>query len=1009
MPAGIISSLGVSSLFCRRAIVVILTVLFILPVTGDRLCMATSAGGGGGGGARGVSPGYLNRLEMRKREREIKEKQLQEQKKWEEFEKSFENIDTSAPTPKKAVSRAPVLRLPAGHPETQGELSSVRFLLQRNMFGIDKRFAQEVWGNPKRALRKYKSRQKNAQKKGAVAYRHKTSMDLGNCYYLLGLYSKAKDSFQEAIQKDSDQLPANDRSFAMNSLAAVNEAYGNYKDARETYGNSLKIFQQTNNQQGQSMVLMNIAVMDLNRGKLESAFDYINKSINVSKGGEVKHHILNLMGAGRGLRKSGYMEQAVLMFDQAIQTAKESGEQGKIYELLIDKANTLMSMDLNDQALDSFKSALKELDQNQPLAFQINHAIGNILMDQGKIDDAEKYIKRGKYNSDLARLALLRNDLDMARRLFDQLRGNAKKYNRTSDLFAAHLGLGKVYENKGRTGQATRMYGKAVELAESIRAGQLLSERPRFFITPISGFKPIEAGNGLVRTNLKMKRYAKSIYPGEVSKARSFADNIARRADVSKLGVDEKILQEEEELFNRLAALKKGLAVIPRHLDSKRYNEIAHEIKKTEKLILDFEKKIKNSHKTYAAVRFPDPVKLSDAKLQPDEYYLVYDVTTNGVAIRVLKGKKILYGKFKKIQADELNGMVRELRSSFEQVRLGSFNVEVAKKLYDILLKEPLSKIPENTPITIAPDDILTILPFEALVVQGEPEWKAAQWGPYPGGLKYLFDRNPIHFRQSLTAITIGRQLEFGKNDGKSLLVLADPVFSVSDDRVGKAYASKSGLKQKGDNVKVMAPSDGSSLLGIKLSRLKSTGKLAESLGSLFQSDAKVFRGMAANKSVLFSPAGQDLEKFRWIVFATHGYAGSDVPGIMEPFIALSMAPEKSGEFMVMRMTEALNLDLNAELVALTACQTGQGKIVPGEGVISLGRAFQCAGARSTLASLWSVSEITSVNLIEDFFKKMKEGLPVGAAWRKAKEELRSSGYDHPFFWAPFILVGEIK
>jgi CHAT domain-containing protein len=125
----------------------------------------------------------------------------------------------------------------------------------------------------------------------------------------------------------------------------------------------------------------------------------------------------------------------------------------------------------------------------------------------------------------------------------------------------------------------------------------------------------------------------------------------------------------------------------------------------------------------------------------------------------------------------------------------------------------------------------------------------------------------------------------------------------------------------------------------------------------------------------------------------------------MEPFIALSMIPRSQDGFL--RMTEVLDLKLNADLVALTACQTGHGKIIPGEGVISLGRAFQCAGARSTLVSLWSVSEITSVKLMEMFFERLKEGEKTGQAWRKARLNLRSSGYDHPFFWAPFIMVGQ--
>jgi CHAT domain-containing protein len=74
---------------------------------------------------------------------------------------------------------------------------------------------------------------------------------------------------------------------------------------------------------------------------------------------------------------------------------------------------------------------------------------------------------------------------------------------------------------------------------------------------------------------------------------------------------------------------------------------------------------------------------------------------------------------------------------------------------------------------------------------------------------------------------------------------------------------------------------------------------------------------------------------------------------------------------------------------------------------MGMGRAFQYAGAKSVLMSLWSVSETASVNLVENFFKYLKEGKSKLEALRLARDAIRKAGYDHPFFWAPFILVGK--
>ncbi|MEI8183521.1 MAG: CHAT domain-containing protein [Desulfomonile sp.] len=100
---------------------------------------------------------------------------------------------------------------------------------------------------------------------------------------------------------------------------------------------------------------------------------------------------------------------------------------------------------------------------------------------------------------------------------------------------------------------------------------------------------------------------------------------------------------------------------------------------------------------------------------------------------------------------------------------------------------------------------------------------------------------------------------------------------------------------------------------------------------------------------------------------------------------------------------------MNADMVALTACQTGLGKELSGEGVMGMGRAFQYAGAKAVLMSLWSVSEKSSTSMVENFFQNLKEGKGKLEALRLARQDIRDQGYDHPFFWAPFILVGDVN
>ena len=146
--------------------------------------------------------------------------------------------------------------------------------------------------------------------------------------------------------------------------------------------------------------------------------------------------------------------------------------------------------------------------------------------------------------------------------------------------------------------------------------------------------------------------------------------------------------------------------------------------------------------------------------------------------------------------------------------------------------------------------------------------------------------------------------------------------------------------------------------MGLSFKRLEMTGQLARHLEQLDPSKTDLFSGFRASKANLFQ---QPLENYRSLVFATHGYFGKDLPGIMEPVLVLTLVDQPKEKDGFLRMTEVMDLKLNADIVALTACQTGLGKRVSGEGTMNMGRAFQYAGAKSVLMSLWSVEQTASV------------------------------------------------
>jgi CHAT domain-containing protein len=150
-----------------------------------------------------------------------------------------------------------------------------------------------------------------------------------------------------------------------------------------------------------------------------------------------------------------------------------------------------------------------------------------------------------------------------------------------------------------------------------------------------------------------------------------------------------------------------------------------------------------------------------------------------------------------------------------------------------------------------------------------------------------------------------------------------------------------------------------------------------------------------------------DLTAYRYLHFATHGVLAEDVPYLRQPALVLSQAGDLRGEDGFLTVGEILSLRLQADLTVLSACQTGLGQEVTGEGVVGLTRAFLYAGTRAAVVSLWRVEDESTALLMTRFYARIGRGDPPGLALQRAKAELRADArFAHPFFWAAFLLYG---
>jgi CHAT domain-containing protein len=190
----------------------------------------------------------------------------------------------------------------------------------------------------------------------------------------------------------------------------------------------------------------------------------------------------------------------------------------------------------------------------------------------------------------------------------------------------------------------------------------------------------------------------------------------------------------------------------------------------------------------------------------------------------------------------------------------------------------------------------------------------------------------------------------------------------------------------------------------LRLDPLPAGRRELEALRSLSPGAARIWLGAEATEE-----RAKAVDRDARIVhFATHGFADEELP--LESGLALSLPDRwregtENGLLQAWEVFEQVRLD--ADLVTLSACETGLGQEVVGEGLLGLLWAFQYAGARTVLASLWSVNDEATGELMRRFYGNLRAGRPKADALRRAQLDLmRRPGRSGPFFWASFQLVG---
>ncbi|MFQ6111034.1 MAG: CHAT domain-containing protein, partial [Nitrospinota bacterium] len=599
---------------------------------------------------------------------------------------------------------------------------------------------------------------------------------------------------------------------------------------------------------------------------------------------------------------------------------------------------------------------------------------------------------------------------------------------RASEHIAAiQLSQGTIYERKGDLTRARRAYLASIETLEAMRR-KLTSEEHKlvFFERRLDPYEAlISLLLKLYRQESRLEDGALALQLSERARARTALDLLQEVSGKIRAGVDETTLERERDLRAQYYAVAREL-LGQRSPES--INLLRGRLEILELKYSDFLRELESRYPAYARLKNPQPLTLAEIQkqvLREGEVLLEYFVGEQETYLFIAGKERLETILTLPVGKRELAEKVEALRRPFERVkltqRLGTlraFDLRLAHELYGILLKPAEPYIPTTaSAILLVPHGPLFYLPFELLVMELDfrPEPAGVILGQFETARYVLEVYPPISYAPSASVLDPRLRRERGDLPPKDILLAFGNPTAVEPAEVKDADADGDSQPGRGDpgaaqplQVKGSVRMRGGE--SIELPPLPYSEQEVKEVAKLYGERAKVYlRGDATKDRFLSEGPGYPL-----VLLSTHGIFDERHP----MYSALVFAPKtKGGDFELLETHEIFNMRLNAELVTLSACELGLGRIREGEGLVGMSRAFLYAGASSLVVSLWSVYDRSTAQLITGLYRRMQQApgararalreskLKVLRTRQRLKSGRKEFSYAHPFFWAAFILM----
>lgn len=837
------------------------------------------------------------------------------------------------------------------------------------------------------------------------------SLALASSYTSLGIVAWLKDDLVKADQYEHQALDIRKKlapestlvAASLNNLGLIAEGRGDLTKAEQYFRQALDLKQKLLPESLSLVInLINLGNVEGSRGDLDKAEQYFRRALAIQQ--KLAPRNANVAAIFGNL---GKLEQYRKDLEKAEQYYRQS------LEIFQERSPG------SDRVAVALTNLGEVAEQRGDLATAAQYYHQSFAIKEKRAPDS---LSTAETIQDLGNVARFSGDSANAEKYYRQALAIREKVAPGSTMHAESLAaVASILRDQQQLDNAAQFYGQAISALESQTARLGGSEEVR------SGFGAKHSGiyTAYVDLLLAQKKPERAFEVLERSRARVLLEMLtAAHVDI-RTGADPWLLEQERSLQESLRAKsERRLRLLEQKNTEKQLAAISKEIEDLEKQFQDVEERLRLSNPGYAALTQPQPLafgeiqKLLDSDTLLLEYSLgeqhsyVFAMTSESVSVYDLPKRqeieilaKRLYSSLtarNQVPQNE-SGPTRQARVS----RADSEYRSAASALSGVLLRPARSQLGHKRWLIVA-DGALLHVPFAAL-----PEPKSS---PAKTQAPVIARHEIVCLPSASVLATLRRDRPVRSPNLKEAMILADPVFNREDERVNGRHLDKPQPAEKSNAVSPVESGDSLTRSAkdvdlfrdgqLYLARLPFSRREAESISAVIPAGRiRMALDFDASRKLAVS---SELAKYRVVHFATHALVNDKHPDLSG--LVLSLVDERGEPQQgFLDLQDIYNMNLSADLVVLSACDTALGKQIDSEGMIGLTRGFMYAGARGVIGTLWKVEDSATARFMQQFYRAMEQNhLSPAQALRHAQLALwEQKHWAAPYYWAAFTLQGD--